>query len=84
MASLKKRLILIREELGLSQSKMSKKLEIPLRTYQRLEQEDVDIKSSIIEKYASIGVNIEWLVTGNGEMYGSIANENQPHRKIWI
>ncbi|SDO03244.1 hypothetical protein SAMN04488516_1176 [Desulfonauticus submarinus] len=53
----------------LSQNKMAKLLGMPLRTYQRLEQENVDIKSSVINKYAKIGVNINWLLTGDGPMF---------------
>ena len=69
MGIIKKRIKAIRKELNLSQTQMAKMLEIPLRTYQRLEQEDVDLKLSILNKYIRIGVNIDWLLTGEGSMF---------------
>jgi len=67
---LKDRIRYLREEIfKVSQKKMAQLLDLPERTYQRMEQEERDIKSSIILKYVNLGVNPTWLLTGEGEMF---------------
>lgn len=64
------RIRLLREKkFKLSQREMAELLGIPERTYQRIEQEDKDIKTSLLLKYANLGVNIFWLLTGEGPMF---------------
>ena len=62
----------VREIKGLSQSEMASYLDIPLRTYQRLEQEDRDLKGSVLLKFARIGVNPLWLLTGEGPIFKEV------------
>ena len=70
ISKLKDRIRYLREEIfKVSQKKMAQLLDLPERTYQRMEQEERDIKSSIILKYVNLGVNPTWLLTGEGEMF---------------
>ncbi len=76
--------------MGLSQADMASYIQLPLRTYQRLEQEDRDLKASVLKKFAKVGVNISWLLTGEGPMFkvpddahiNKVSEEGQVHQPV--
>ena len=67
---LKKNLKSLRQELGLSLSKFSEKLEIPAMTLSRYERgERMPSAQLFIQLDKKLNVNLNWLVSGEGEMF---------------
>jgi len=62
------RLKKIRKFLGLSQKDFANMLNIGLRTYQTYESGDRDPLYSVITKLSEIGIDINWLISGEGSM----------------
>lgn len=59
----------IRNFLGESQKDFCIKLGIPVMTLSRIENGEREIKIELLSKLDSLGINIEWLITGKGEMF---------------
>ena len=60
----------IREELGLSMTKFSEKLEIPAMTLIHYENgERTPSAQLFIQLYKKLNVNINWFISGEGEMF---------------
>lgn len=63
------RLFQIREKLGLNQTFFAKKLNLLTQTYSRYEKGERDLPDSVKIILRESGVNIDWLLTGEGEMF---------------
>ena len=70
---LKENLKKIRQELGLSVAKFSERLEIPAPTITCYERgERTPSAQLFIQLHLKLNVNLNWFVTGNGEMFNKI------------
>ncbi len=68
MTGIGSRLRELRDSRGLTQSEFSDVLGISLRTYQRYEQDERNLPLRSLFVLAKQDVNIDWIVTGRGEM----------------
>lgn len=68
MSSLTERLKMIRESLGVSKREMSRKLDIAGGSWQAYEEGNTVPGGKVLEALAQEGYDINWLLTGNGEM----------------
>lgn len=68
---MKDRLVKIRETEGYTQKEMADYLDVSLRSYSRYERENRDMPQKAFVKYAKLGINLNWLITGEGPMYRS-------------
>ena len=59
----------IRESLGLSRKEFAVKLGLPYRTYQNWELGQSEPNMESLVKMLKVGINISWLLTGEGEMF---------------
>lgn len=69
---LKENLKKVRQELGLSAAKFAEKLEIPAPTlvcYERGER--TPSAKLFIQLHTKLNVNLNWFVTGNGEIFNN-------------
>ena len=77
------RLFQIREKLGLNQTFFAKKLNLLTQTYSRYEKGERDLPDSVKIILRESGVNIDWLLTGEGEMFrGETKEVSQTYAKI--
>lgn len=67
----RERLKTLRKILNLNQDKFSKKLRIAQTSYSSIEQGKRNLSSTILISLDNLGINIHWLLTGNGEMFNS-------------
>ncbi len=58
----------VRNKLGISQTEFAKQLEMPQTTYSKYEL-GASVPESVMLYISSIGINLNWLITGNGSMY---------------
>ena len=73
-----KRLRILRELLDISQNQLAKKLGVAQNTLSQWERGERDIPTSILLKLHSItGVNLHWLLTGQGEPFFKPSNEDR-------
>jgi len=73
-----RRLKTLRELLGLSQSQLAKKLGVAQNTLSQWERGERDIPTSVLLKLHSIaGVNLHWLLTGEGEPFVKPSDEDR-------
>jgi len=63
------RLRLIRELMKESQAKFSSRFGLPQTTYANYELNKRSVPDELKNELASIGINLHWLITGNGDMY---------------
>jgi transcriptional regulator with XRE-family HTH domain len=63
-----RRLAEARSRLGMTQDQVSRRIGIGLRTYLRSESGERIMSASEIAAVGDLGVDTEWLLTGNGEM----------------
>ncbi|MCK4640455.1 MAG: helix-turn-helix transcriptional regulator [Candidatus Marinimicrobia bacterium] len=63
-----KRLKIVRSELGISQQKMAKMLQIPYGTYRRYESGNTDIPAGVLLNVSQLGYSVDWFLTGEGKM----------------
>lgn len=80
MSELANRIELICQSKGLTYNKLAKKLDMSSTTFYQLtsgrtKQLSIDV---LIKFHQILGINIEWLVTGDGNMY-SVHEENEPN-----
>lgn len=76
---LAERIKVVREELGDSQAAFSRRIGIPLRTLQNIEQaKTVRMDTNSLAKIAQTGVNIEWFITGEGVPFGQPDRGERP------
>lgn len=68
MATLHERMKFARLELGKTQKHVAELAGINLRTYINYEQGERETPVSVVVVYSSLGVNPNWLLTGEGEM----------------
>ena len=69
----------IREELGLSMTKFSEKLEIPAMTLIHYERGDRTPSAQLfIQLDKKLNINLNWLVSGKGEMFNQNALSFEP------
>lgn len=69
-----KNLKLIREKLGLSVAKFANKLEMPAPTLTGYERgERTPSAKLFIQLYQILNVNLNWFITGKGEMFNNTA-----------
>ncbi|WP_281680153.1 S24 family peptidase [Synergistes jonesii] len=88
MDTQQKRLYQARKKVGLTQKQAADLAGLSLRGYVRYELEDDnnkrEIPAKVLTVYAQKGININWLLTGNGEMSLSAldgdADSGAPHR----
>jgi transcriptional regulator with XRE-family HTH domain len=59
----------LRGKLGFSQRKFAEKLGIPSTAISKYEQELIKPSAELLTKIGFLGVNINWLLTGEGEMF---------------
>lgn len=71
------RLRLVREHLGLTQPGAATKFGIPLGTYKQYEKGPSEPGAGALRGLADGGVNINWLLTGEGEMLLSDQSQNR-------
>ena len=71
------RLRLIRENYKLSQAKFAKQFNLPQSTYAQYEMGGRSVPDELKQNLHSLGVDLNWLVTGHGTMFrdGSSASE---------
>lgn len=62
------RLKKIRERDGYSQTDFARKLDLLIQTYARYEKGERELPDSVKIKLRGLGTNIDWLLTGEGEM----------------
>lgn len=67
------RLLTIRKAMGLTQSQLAKKISIAQGLYSKYETGSLDLPDTLKEALFQYGVDINWLITGNGEMF--LSNE---------
>ncbi len=60
---------LIRDSIGLSQKSFGERLSIPQTTYANYESNKAKVPDEIKQQLAVFGVNLHWLITGEGAMY---------------
>ena len=68
LATLHERMKFARLELGETQKHIAELAGINLRTYINYEQGERETPVSVVVVYSSLGVNPNWLLTGEGEM----------------
>ncbi|MCH7575005.1 MAG: helix-turn-helix transcriptional regulator [Candidatus Marinimicrobia bacterium] len=68
MQEIAARLKKLRKARGLSQKAFSDSLSLPLRTYQSYESGDTALKAGVLRGMSTLGVNVDWLLTGQGNM----------------
>ncbi|WP_157205420.1 helix-turn-helix domain-containing protein, partial [Methylomonas koyamae] len=66
--SIHERLRTVRNHLALSQSDAALKFGIPVSTYRKYETGPSEPGAGALRELANNGVNINWLLTGEGEM----------------
>ncbi|SFB88303.1 Phage repressor protein C, contains Cro/C1-type HTH and peptisase s24 domains [Brevinema andersonii] len=69
--SVGKRLRQARKEKGITQVKLCEILDIPQSNLARYENDRGHLTYEKLDKISKIGINIEWLITGKGEMFRS-------------
>lgn len=67
--ALSDRLKALKQSWNLTQKEMALRLDIAVSTYQYYERGERDIPAKLLIKIASFGVNSNWLLTGQGEMF---------------
>lgn len=74
---MKDRFRLLRQKLGLSQKEMAEGLGVPSTTISKYERGEVKPAADILAKIANTyGVNLNWLLTGLGDMFIKTEAEN--------
>jgi len=68
MSSISKRLRFVRESLGIGQADASSKFGIPASTYRKYESGPSEPGSDALAGIARTGINVNWLLTGDGAM----------------
>ncbi len=76
--SLGERLKVWREHLQLSQQQFCKQTGIAMRTYQSYENDERSPGSSLLTAIAKTGLNVNWLLTGEGQMQMALSSTNPP------
>lgn len=79
--SIGERLKIWREHLQLSQQQFCKQTGIAMRTYQSYENDERSPGSSLLTAIAKTGLNLNWLLTGDGHMQMALSSTNQPSIK---
>ena len=75
---LKENLKKVRQELGLSVAKLSQKIEIPAPTLTCYERgERTPSAQLFIQLHIKLNVNLNWFVTGKGEMFSYDTNRER-------
>lgn len=64
-----------REIRGISQGSFAKELKIPLRSFQYYERGDRPIPIEVLTALREIGISVDWLLTGDGDMNAPIQEE---------
>ena len=72
--TINERLKLIRESYKESQSKYCRRFNLSQQTYSNYELDGKIVPDSLKEKLYQQGVNINWLVTGEGEMFRDVVD----------
>lgn len=62
------RLKQVRKFLKLNQADFAKRLGVGTRTYQEYEYGNTELKLSVLAKLKELGININWLIDGEGSM----------------
>ncbi|MCG8357864.1 MAG: helix-turn-helix domain-containing protein [Kiloniellales bacterium] len=62
-------LSLLRRKLGLTQLEMARRMNVSLRAYQNYERGQRAPTADHLEPLALTGINVNWLLTGEGPMY---------------
>jgi transcriptional regulator with XRE-family HTH domain len=77
------RLRLLRQKLGLTQSKMAQKLGVTLNTYQRYELGDRNLTVEKLQLLRKLfGVNLNWLLTGEGGMFEAYNDKEKVRQSL--
>ena len=76
------RLKLLRLKLNLSQTEMGVKLGIPQTTYSNYEKGSREMPHHILNLLTQFGVNLNWLLTGEGEMLLTAAEPQQQAEQV--
>ncbi len=63
------RLKILRKSWELTQKNMAARIEIAVSTYQYYERGERDIPSRVLHRITTFGVNPNWLLTGEGEIF---------------
>lgn len=77
-AEIGERLRAFRQALGCSQEELASRLQVPLRTYQNYDQGRSAPKAHALKHLADLGINIHWLLTGEGVMLMASAGPSSP------
>lgn len=67
---------MIRNTLGLTQRKMAKLINITYQGWQKYESGENKPGSDILESLANLGFNINWILTGQGDMHPDWAKDH--------
>jgi transcriptional regulator with XRE-family HTH domain len=68
MSTIPARLVELRRLMGLTQERFAAKIGVNPKTYARSENADRPLEAGELAQMREIGVNIDWLLTGEGEM----------------
>lgn len=79
MSNKNDRLVQFREFLHLNQTTIADRIGIHRRNWSRYENGDVSVPDSVLIKLSELGLNIHWLVTGEGDM---LTHSSLPHKSI--
>lgn len=71
------RLIQFRKSFSLSQKEMAEKLGLPQTTYGHLENRAKGIDFEVLDKLRKLGLDINWLITGKGELPSNAAKPQE-------
>ncbi len=63
------RLILIRQQFGISQAKFAKNIGLPQSTYAQYEKGGRNVPDELKIELAKLGFNMHWMITGQGNMF---------------
>ncbi len=79
-----RRLYLARKDMGMTQKRAAEMVALSLRAYVRYELDDTnkrEIPAKVLTAYAQKGININWLLTGEGQMYLSAGNPAEDYEQ---
>lgn len=72
-----KRVVAVRKALGLNRKQFSEKIGIPYATLQAVEQGIRDMNLKMSSALADLGVNLNWVISGKGDMWLADANRDE-------
>jgi transcriptional regulator with XRE-family HTH domain len=82
MSEMAKRIKIAREHLNLTQDNIAKNSHITKRAYVNYEGGVRSVPSEVLSVYSEYGIDVNWLLTGKGEMFLPKKEEETPSAHI--